>query len=527
MKLTQPEISWHETEPVYSCDFQAADADSSWTRLATAGRTTQVQLWRVALGDEAGAEAAAAMSVLRVTLLSTLARHEKPVNCVRWAPDGRTLASGSDDSLVLLWQRSDAVLSGEFEKSGFQQAEAGGDGPSELWTVSKCLRGHLEDVYDLCWSADSAFLVSGAVDSSSIQWRVKGSERLVLRDHRQFVQGVAWDPRGVLVATCGSDRSVRVYRAGSRHTQHLVAKAVFATGAGGRRRARLFQDDSWKSFFRRLAFSPDGLLLVCPAGQIPSAEDAPGREQHAAHIMATRCFGQGPLASVPTGRRPCVAVRFCPVPFELRAVEDAEPALLRLPYRWVYVLLLEDAVLLCDTQRSKPIGFVSNIHYQALNDAAWSADGRLLCVCSTDGYCSFLSFDHEELGRRYRPKVASSPSASVPAAQQPHLGSVAAADAPLVNSKRPAAGSCVGESPKTPRRVPFFTLTKDDKATPPPVAAESSCGQVASIPEKRRRLEADDSGRHGAASERPNSPQQSPVKKKRRVDLVTLSTPRE
>ena len=31
------------------------------------------------------------------------------------------------------------------------------------------------------------------------------------RDHRHFVQGVAWDPWGVMLATAGGDRTVRVY----------------------------------------------------------------------------------------------------------------------------------------------------------------------------------------------------------------------------------------------------------------------------------------------------------------------------
>lgn len=46
----------------------------------------------------------------------------------------------------------------------------------EHWTVWKMLRGHLEDVYDLCWSPCSQFLFTGAVDNTAILWDVtKGS----------------------------------------------------------------------------------------------------------------------------------------------------------------------------------------------------------------------------------------------------------------------------------------------------------------------------------------------------------------
>lgn len=34
----------------------------------------------------------------------------------------------------------------------------------------------------------------------------------------------------------------------------------------GEKKVRLFHDDTFQSFFRRLAFSPDGELLVVPSG---------------------------------------------------------------------------------------------------------------------------------------------------------------------------------------------------------------------------------------------------------------------
>lgn len=37
---------------------------------------------------------------------------------------------------------------------------------------------------------------------------------------------------------------------------------------------RMFHDDTLKSFFRRLTFSPDGQLLVVPAGCLETSEKA-------------------------------------------------------------------------------------------------------------------------------------------------------------------------------------------------------------------------------------------------------------
>ena len=40
----------------------------------------------------------------------------------------------------------------------------------ENWSVVKVFRGHLEDIYDLCWSHDSCYIITGSVDNSAIIW---------------------------------------------------------------------------------------------------------------------------------------------------------------------------------------------------------------------------------------------------------------------------------------------------------------------------------------------------------------------
>ena len=95
-------------------------------------------------------------------------------------------------------------------------------------------RGHIEDVYDLAWSPNGSQLISGSVDNSVIVWdAVKGISFLsptfpfspflmlltyfigdklkILKDHRQYVQGVCWDPCGAYIASYSSDRTCRIY----------------------------------------------------------------------------------------------------------------------------------------------------------------------------------------------------------------------------------------------------------------------------------------------------------------------------
>ncbi len=51
----------------------------------------------------------------------------------------------------------------------------------ENWSVVKLLRGHLEDIYDICWSPDSLCLVSGSVDNSAIVWDVNKGGGVLFR----------------------------------------------------------------------------------------------------------------------------------------------------------------------------------------------------------------------------------------------------------------------------------------------------------------------------------------------------------
>lgn len=51
------------------------------------------------------------------------------------------------------------------------------------------LRGHKEDIYDLCWSVDSLKLFSGSIDNTAILWDLtKGKMDHILSDHKGFVQ---------------------------------------------------------------------------------------------------------------------------------------------------------------------------------------------------------------------------------------------------------------------------------------------------------------------------------------------------
>ncbi len=111
------------------------------------------------------------------------------------------LATGEDDSAIVLWVQK------------IRPKEFGSNVEEVLWSNYKILRGHLSDIYDLAWSPDSKYIVSGSVDNSTIVFSVeKGKLIQKFNDHNNFVQGVSWDPRNKFLITQSSDKSARVYK---------------------------------------------------------------------------------------------------------------------------------------------------------------------------------------------------------------------------------------------------------------------------------------------------------------------------
>lgn len=51
-------------------------------------------------------------------------------------------------------------------------------------TIRSVFRGHVGDVYDICWTRDGNFMVSGAVDNTAIMWDInKGLQGRFFRCH--------------------------------------------------------------------------------------------------------------------------------------------------------------------------------------------------------------------------------------------------------------------------------------------------------------------------------------------------------
>ncbi len=75
---------------------------------------------------------------------AALSGHSKSVTVVVWSPDGKTLASGSHDNTIVLWDASSGA--------------------------SRPLRGHTDSVSSVAWSPDGKTVASGSKDNTIKLW---------------------------------------------------------------------------------------------------------------------------------------------------------------------------------------------------------------------------------------------------------------------------------------------------------------------------------------------------------------------
>jgi len=204
-------------------------------------------------------------------------------------------------------------------------------------------------------------------------------------------------------------------------------KPSFSVGV---KNSHIYANDTLKSFFRRLTFTPDGGLLLTPAGQYQTQQK--GSEDgvktmyeviNTVYIYTRGGINKPPIAHLPGHKKPSVAVKASPIYYTIRKTQSQtkhitidtssgeamtelpEPIVAKspshvmeppppvhsestdeteangstpgptmafsLPYRMVYAVATEDSVLLYDTQQQTPLCVVSNLHCATFTDLSW------------------------------------------------------------------------------------------------------------------------------------------------------------
>lgn len=150
-------------------------------------------------------------------------QHKDGIWQVAWSPDGATLASGSSDGMLCLWDLESGrhlhnlkghiywVMSLAWSPNGKTLASGSSEHVVRLWDpyTGKSIRtisGHSGDVYSVSWSPDGTLLVSGSYDNTIRVWDPNTGQPIKKligpgTSKSSLVESVIWSPDGAILVS--------------------------------------------------------------------------------------------------------------------------------------------------------------------------------------------------------------------------------------------------------------------------------------------------------------------------------------
>jgi hypothetical protein len=194
------------------------------------GMTGTIKIWDATTGAE----------------LRTLTGHSDWVSSVSYSPDGRYIASGSEDNTIKIWDattgalvrtltgHSSVVYSVSYSPDGRYIASGSWDGTIKIWDATtgalvRTLTGHSGYVLSVSYSPDGRYIASGSWDGTIKIWdATTGTLVRTLTGHSSGVNSVSYSPDGRYIASGSWDATVKVWAVDDFTLQEDESDNVFS-----------------------------------------------------------------------------------------------------------------------------------------------------------------------------------------------------------------------------------------------------------------------------------------------------------
>ena len=152
--------------------------------------------------------------------------HQGDVRSVSFSPDGKTIATASDDNTARLWNlqgqliqefkgHQGTVYSVSFSPDGKTIATASWDNTARLWNLQGQMiqefKGHQSGVYSVSFSPDGKTIATASLDKTARLWNLQGQLIQEFKGHQETVRSVSFSPDGKTIATASWDKTVRLW----------------------------------------------------------------------------------------------------------------------------------------------------------------------------------------------------------------------------------------------------------------------------------------------------------------------------